>query len=217
MPTMPSVPRPSSRTAGLGHPGRIALAALALLWVTSAAMPAPAHARKPKQVYYFVVSEVKLTKGIPNKIGELVRKQLTEAIIAHERLIEALPADAPDPQGNAKAFKKYIKKRKIKPFRVNVEILEYSHGVEEGPRGGQQLVVSISLRTFGETIPQRVMAFSGSGSATIKMEIGRKLRQRDSEVATRDASEVAIEEALAVSLRRLETPPPKQKRRQRKK
>lgn len=214
MPTMFHAPRPLSRAARMAC---IGLAALALLWAAATSMPGSADARKAKRVYYFLVSEVKLTEGIPNEIATLVRERLERAITRHERLIDALPAGAPDPKVDEKGFARYIKQRKIKPFRINVEIIEYSHEVEEAPRGGQQLVVSLALRTFGETIPQRVMAFSGEGSAKLKMEIGKTLRPRDTRVANKDAAEIAIEEALEVSLRRLEAPPKKKKKAKKKK
>ena len=184
-------------------PLALATATLVLAsWVMQAGHT-PAHA-KGKRSYYFLVSEVKLVEGIPNEIADLVRDRLTRAITRHERLIEALPADAPDPKADPKAFARYIKKRKIRPFRVNVEVTQYSHEVASSPRGGKHLVVSIALRTFGETMPKRVMAFSGEGSAKIKMDIGKTLRDRDSQVANKDAAELAIADALQVSLARLE-------------
>ena len=168
-----------------------------------AVLASRAEARS-QPTYYFLVSEVKLAEGIPAEIAEIVRAELTQAITKHARLIEALPADAPDPAADPKAFTRYITKRKIRPFRVNVEVTQYNHKVTTSARGGQQLVVSVALRTFGETIPQRVMAFSGDGSATIKMDIGKELRPRDSRVANKDAVAQAIADALTMSLDRLD-------------
>ncbi len=184
-------------------PVALAVATLVLASWVLAAGPTPAHA-KGKRSYYFLVAEVKLVDGIPNEIADLVRDRLTRAIAGHTRLIEALPADAPDPKAEPKAFARYIAKRKIRPFRINVEVTQHSHEVSAAPRGGKQLVVSIALRTFGETMPKRVMVFSGEGSATIKMDIGKTLRARDSKVANKDAAELAIADALAISLKRLE-------------
>lgn len=177
------------------------LAALALALLAS-----PAHGKGSKRTYYFLVHEIKLADGIPAELGALIQDQITRAIVAHEQLIEALPADAPDPQTDVKGFQRYIKKHKLQPYRVNVEIIEYEHDVAElpAPRKGQRLTVSISLRTFGETIPARVMAFSGEGSATVKMDIGKRLRPRDTEVGNQEAAQLAIAEALAISLTRLE-------------
>jgi hypothetical protein len=169
-------------------------------------MAGSSHAER-KQTYYFLVYDIKLAEGLPGHVEDLVRKQVIKAIAAHERLIEALPADAPDPKASAKAFIRYKKQRKLRPYRVNVDVTDYSHEVEElsAPRRGQRLTVSISLRMFGETIPERVMGFTGEGSATIKMDIGKRLRDRDSKVANHDAIELAVNDALATSLVKLDT------------
>ncbi|MCG8422198.1 MAG: hypothetical protein MJE77_30110, partial [Proteobacteria bacterium] len=173
----------------------------AALWVLHAGLP---HAEaKGKKTYYFVVSKVQLTEGIPGEIRELVVKQLTLAMARHDRLTTALPDGAPDPRTDPKGFVRYVKKRKIRPFRINVEVIQYSHELESASGGGQQLIVSLALRMFGETMPVRVMAFSGEGSAKIKMGIGKTLRPRDTRIANKDAAELAINDALATSLQQL--------------
>lgn len=184
---------------------------------SAASDSAEAHA-KGQKAYYFLVHEIKLAEDVPAEIQKLVRTRLTKAIKDHARLVEALPPDAPDPKADPKAFARYIKKNKIRPFRVNVEVTEYSHEVEEMPAGrrGQRLTVEIALRTFGETMPKRVMAFSGEGSATIKVEIGKKLRTRDSKYANREAVQLAVADALRISLKRLEEKPKKKKKKRKK-
>lgn len=164
------------------------------------------HAKR-KQVYYFLVTEVQLADGVPQEIAERVREQMERGISAHERLIEALPEDAPDPEAKPKAFVRYIKKRRLKPFRVSVEVTDYRHEVESlpAPRRGQRLAVRIALHVFGETIPKRSMAFSGDGSSAIKLDIGKRLRERDSEVANREAIKLAVDHALTRSIERLES------------
>lgn len=179
----------------------LVLAALALL-----AVPVATSQAGSKETYYFLVHDVRLVDGIPAEVGAQVRDQLIKAIGAHERLIPELPKDAPDPQADPKAFEKYLKKHKIKPYRVNVDVKEYRHELEElaAPRRGQRLTVGIVLYVFGETMPQRTMAFSGDGSSTVKLEIGKKLRARDTEVANGEAVTIAVNDALKTSLERLE-------------
>jgi hypothetical protein len=46
----------------------------------------------------------------------------------------------------------------------------------------KRLVVRLGLRTFGETFPERVMGFAAEGSATIKVDVGKKLRPADRSV-----------------------------------
>ncbi len=199
------------------------LAYLVAVSVLAACLGLGAHAAdaKGKQKYYFLVYKIELAEGIPAELTEQVRKQVIRSIAKHDKLIEALPADAPDPVAEPKLFARYIKKNKLEPYRVNVEVTDYSHEVDEMPAGrrGQRLTVSISLRTFGETMPVRKMAFGGEGSSTIKMDIGKKLRKRDSRAANHDAIELAVGDALAISLKRLEEAKKKakKKRRRRKK
>lgn len=190
---------------GLHSPRRILVDLLAVVLFIGL-LTGSSHAES-KQTYYFLVYDIKLAEGVPAHVEDLVRKQVVKAIAAHERLIEALPADAPDPRADAKAFTRYKTQRKLRPYRVNVDVTAYSHEVEElrAPRRGQRLTVSISLHMFGETIPERVMGFTGEGSATIKMDIGKRLRDRDTKVANHDAIELAVNDALATSLVKLDT------------
>ena len=108
----------------------------------------------------------------------------------------------------AAAFKKALKKKRLSAYRVNVEVTAYSTATEQlpAPRKGKRVEVSVSLRMFGETIPDRIMAFTGEGSATIKLEIGAKFRPRDQQAADHDAIEIAVEDALATSLAQLAKP-----------
>jgi hypothetical protein len=164
------------------------------------------HAKKTT-TYYFLLHHVSLAKDIPEQVGQQVRAQVVKAITAHERLIAELPADAPNPDENPKGFVRYLRKHRITPFRFSVDVTEYSHEVEAlpAPRKGQRLNVGVALHAFGETMPKRVMAFSGDGSATIKMDIGKRLRKRDSTVANRDAINLAVTDALAACLEKLDS------------
>jgi hypothetical protein len=159
-----------------------------------------------KQTYYFLVYDIKLGEGMPKEIEDLIRKQVIKSIAAHERLIEALPEDAPDPKGDPKTFIRYKTQKKLRPYRVNIEVKDYRHEVEDlpAPRKGKRLTVSIALHMFGEAIPERVMAFTGEGSATIKMDIGKQLRAPDSRAANHDAIELAVGDALTTSLVKLD-------------
>ncbi|MEM9492559.1 MAG: hypothetical protein AAGC55_25650, partial [Myxococcota bacterium] len=159
---------------------------------------------KGKRTYVFLVHDIALKDGIPAEITEVVRGQLLRAIRAHARLSAQLPEGAPDPKSEPKKFSAFIARNKLEPYRLNVEVTQYTHGVEPSPNGGKRLTVSLALRTFGETMPVRKMAFSGEGSATIRMDVGKKLRERDSTYARKEAAKEAIAEALTISLQRLD-------------
>lgn len=185
--------------------GRRALGPLLVLvlgaWL--AASPA-AHAKgKRAQQYGFVIANIQAADSVPADVADAVRARLIAAVDAHERLVATLPADAPDPNTDPDAFAAYMKRRKLTPYRITVEITEYSQEAEDGPRG-RRLTVSVALRMFGETMPVRVMAFSGAGSATVKLDVGKTVRARDAEVANRDAIAQAVGDALSESVQRLD-------------
>ena len=62
---------------------------------------------------------------------------------------------------------------------------------------------------LGETIPGRTMGFTGDGKATIKQEVGIKLRDRDREYTWDQAAELAIDDAMKTVFRQLAAPPRK--------
>lgn len=177
----------------------------------------PAEAAKPKK-YYFELAEVKTAASLGKVGAELVApatKQVTKSFTSHPQLVPNLDG-APDPKLDPKGFKKWLKKKKLAgAHRVNVEVIAFEEELEDKDDSlnkEKRLVIRLSLRTFGETIPDRVMAFSGEGSATVKLDVGKKLRPKDREYAIAQALELAMTDALASSLTKLALPPPKPKK-----
>lgn len=171
--------------------------------------------------YYFEVTSVKLAKGVPAHVVDLVRAEYTAAVKAHTRLIHELDPTAPDRVKQPVKFKAYLKKLRIKAFLVRVEVKDYAEEVEDlaAPRRGKRVGVRIGLHTFGETLPGRTIAFVGKGSATVKIDVGKRVRKRDSKVANKDSTAQAVLNALNESIRKLDLKPPvtkKRKRRRRK-
>jgi len=187
----------------------LAAAALAILGLALAA-PAPAWAGKKKNKYYFQLADVALDEGIPAELQGMVRKQVETSLASHERIITQLPEGAPDPAAAPKKFKNWSKRRNLRAFKVHLEVTSYTHEVEPmpAPRPGKRLKVSIELRMFGETVPDRVLAFSGDGSATVILEVGKKVRKPDSDAGNHDAIELAVAKALERSITKLDQPPP---------
>jgi hypothetical protein len=170
---------------------------------------------KPKKKYHFQLVEVAAADAVPaasrTEIVQAVQVKAEKALADHEQLVAVLTG-APDPKVDPASFKKYLSKKKISgAYRVNVEVTELGEETEpvDGKPGELRLVVRLSLRMFGETIPDRVMAFAGDGSATIKAEVGKKLRPRDRQFALESAAEMAVADALGISLTKLAMPPPK--------
>jgi hypothetical protein len=163
------------------------------------------------ETYIFLVSRVDLAaKGMPRPLADAVKAELAKAIDAHPELDGALPAGAPDPERAPDAFTAYLARRKQRAFKVNVEITDYASEIEERAGRDRVLTVRVALKLFGETMPVRVMAFTGDGTATIKIEIGKTLRDKDRTYADQQALELAVSDAIKTSIERLREPPPSQ-------
>ncbi len=184
-------------------------AALLTILGLSLVAPLPARAGK-KDKYYFALATIELKEGIPAEIEALVRTQVEKSIAEHARIVTTLPEGAPDPKAAPKRFEKFLKRKKLHAYKVYLEVTSYTHEVEPmpPPRRGQRLKVSVELRMFGETIPGRVLAFSGDGSATVILEIGKKLRAADTKAGNHDSIELAVAKALERSITKLAQPPP---------
>lgn len=182
---------------------------LALAATTAAVLAvAPPARAEPRPKYYFAVEAIDLADGIPAALRERVRAELDAELSRHPEVVTALPAGAPDPAAAPKKFKRYMKRRKLSAYRVKVDVTEYSRAVEPMPEGrrGKRLKVSVALRLFGETIPDRTMGFTGAGSAAVALEVGKRVRPRDEQEAHRAAVEPAVGDAVAEALAKLSAP-----------
>ncbi|MBK9031892.1 MAG: hypothetical protein IPL61_11290 [Myxococcales bacterium] len=193
-------------------PRLVALVALAIAAVCASA--APAAAGKPKR-YHIELIEVTATAGLPAGTADalpLATAEWQKVLATHPQL--ATVDGAPDPKVAAKKFKAWLVKKKIAgAYRMNVEITSYEEELEDKDASINQekrLIIRLELRTFGETIPDRVMAFAAEGSATIKVDVGKKLRPADRTFALKSAVEGAVADAMEASLTKLALPPPRQ-------
>lgn len=182
--------------------------------VTCALFATPSQARRSPQKFLYEITQVKLASGIPAAVKSRAKDRLAVAIDKHDRLIGELSGDAPDPDKNPKAYKAYLRKHRLRAFKVNLEIESYRSTVEPAaaPKTGKQIVVHVALRLFGETIPDRRMAFTGDGSATIKVEVGSHVREADSLYAEKQAVDLAIAAAITHSIEKLEGKAPTSRR-----
>jgi len=174
--------------------------------------------------YIFLLSKVDLPEEAPKTLDALFRAQIAKAVAAEPRLTASLPQDAPAYDVKAKgrygnkAFHKYMAKHHLRAFKVTVQVTHYTPSlVPNDKKPGQVVGAAIVLRMFGETIPDRVMAFSGDGSSSVLVEIGKKERPGDREYADTEAITLAIDKAMAMSMTKLTAKlvVPKRKKRKR--
>ena len=117
------------------------------------------RATKPRYVY--VVHGVSAAKGVAKAPIDHVSAAITKAIEAEPKISHELPADAPSHKSEPEKFKRFLAKKKLEAFRVNAEVVAYKKTIEENERGRKVVVVHVDVRLFGETMPDRVMAFAG--------------------------------------------------------
>jgi hypothetical protein len=182
---------------------------------------------KPVHRHVFVLDRLDLPKGAPAELESLVKQSFLKTVESNANLLSKLPEEAPPVdvndkglQGN-KAFRKFMASRKLTAYKVVVQVTAFDQPVTPNEnKPGNVIACSVQLRIFGETIPDRVMAFSGDGSARVAIEVGKKIRKTDRKFATTEALDLAVAEGISMSLKKLNTkptPPAKKKKRRRNK
>ena len=192
-------------------------AALAVIAAALAAAPAAAGA-KSKETYIFLVWKVGLENDTPKELSEMVSTRLRSAIDAHKDIDPAVPSGAPDPEKDPEKFSAYLKAKKKRAFKLNVQVSKYSQDIEPAPKAGSQYVtVRVSLRLFAESYPGRGMSWTGDGSATVKIETGKTVRDADKKEANSAALDEAVAKAIEQVLVKLREPPPSAGKKKKKK
>jgi hypothetical protein len=188
----------------------VPLATLAAALLT---VGAPAVEAAPKK-YHFELTMVKPKPDVKADVAKTavprVEGQVKKVLETHPQAVAKLEG-APD-KDQADAYRKYLVQKGIAgAYYLTVEVTAASEEVEPMDRPNtQRLTVSISVHILAEAIPGRTIGFTGDGRATVKQEIGKKVRPRDREVAWDQAAEVAIADAMATIFKQLEKPQKKQ-------
>lgn len=186
------------------------LAALVLVGIAvSAATAAP-------KKYHFKLAGVSAKAEVKADVAAVatprVETQIKKTFETHPQLVAAL-VGAPDPDTKADAYRKFLKAKGLAgAYLVTVEVTEASIElvpVESRP-GTQRLVVRVAVHLLGENIPGRTMGFTGDGQATIKQEVGKKVRDRDREFTWDEASKAAVDDAMQTVFKQLAVPQKKQ-------
>jgi hypothetical protein len=170
----------------------------------------------PKKKYHFELTKVLAKDNVKADVAQVaqgrVEVQIKKQFEDNPQLVATLD-DAPDPNSNADAYRRYLEKKGIAgAYQVTVEITQASEELAPMPDkpNTQRLVVHIGLHVFGETIPGRTMGFTCDGQATVKEEIGMKLRDKDRDYAWDGVAETAITDALKTCFEQLGKGTPKQ-------
>ncbi len=181
--------------------------------------------KKPSHRHVFVLDRLDLPEGAPADLKPQVQKVFIKTVDANPALLSALPEGTPTIDkkdkglhGN-KPFRRYMKKRNLSAYKVVVQVTEFEQTVAENEgKPGNLISCYVKLRVFGETMPDRVMAFTGDGSARVAIEVGKKIRDKDRAFAIQDALDLSVADAVSTSLKKLNSKPaPTRKKKKRRK
>lgn len=185
---------------------------ISLLGVAAAiaAAAAPAGAA-PKKKYHFeltaVTAKTEVKPEVAKQATPRIEAQVRKVFAGHPQLVAQLDG-APDPRSSADAYRRYLTQHGIAgAYLVTVEITGASETLEPlDDKTSQRLVIRIGIHMLGETIPGRTMGFTGDGRATIKQEVGIKLRDHDREFTWDQAAELAVDDAMKTVFQQLAAP-----------
>ncbi|MBA3462592.1 MAG: hypothetical protein H0T46_21730 [Deltaproteobacteria bacterium] len=169
----------------------------------------------PKKKYYFelaaVTAKPEVKADVAKSATTRVEAQVKKAFAAHAQLVKL--EGQPDWRTSTEPYRKFLKKKGVaSAYLVTVELTDASMEVvpmEDKP-SSQRIVVRIGIHMLGESIPARTMGFTGDGSATIKVEVGKKIRDADYEYAWAQAAEAAVADAMVTVFKQLAIPQKKQ-------
>lgn len=169
-----------------------------LVLLGSVAVAAP----KPKK-YHFELTKVLVKPEVKADVGATAQPRVEAAIKkafeTNPQLVATLEG-APDPEtDHGQPYRKFLAKKGIdSAYLVTVEVTDASEEIVpmEDKKGSQRLVVHVGIHVLGETIPGRTMGFTGDGQATVKQEVGMKVRDKDKTYAWDGAAETAVDDAM---------------------
>jgi len=176
-----------------------------------------ADAAPPKKKYHFELTKVLVKPEVKPDVAKEAQPRIEavfkKALESHPQLVQSIEG-APDPEaGNGEKYRKFLKAKGIAAaYLVTVEVTEASIEVVpmEDKKNTQRITVTVGLHVLGETIPGRTMGFTGDGRATVKQEVGMKIRDKDRQFTWDSAAETAVENALKECFAKLALPAKKQ-------
>ncbi|HSD90116.1 MAG TPA: hypothetical protein VLB44_21440 [Kofleriaceae bacterium] len=188
-----------------------------LLFAFALAVLAPRAEAGPKKKYHFELTKVLVKPEVKADVGKIAQPRVEavvkKALAEHPQLVAELTG-APDPEkDNGLPYRKWLQKKGIAgSYLVTVEITSASEELVplEDKKNAQRIVVQIGVHVLGETIPGRTMGFTGDGAATVKQEVGMKVRDKDRDFTWDGAAETAINDALKTCFAKLALPQKKQ-------
>lgn len=184
-----------------------------ILLCLAAAVASAAPRRTTTKKYHFELTKVLVKPEVKPDVGAVAQPRVEAAIKkafeTNPQLVQTLEG-APDPEADhGMPYRKFLAKKGIAgAYLVTVEVTEATEEVVpmEDKKNAQRLVVHVGIHVLGETIPGRTMGFTGDGQATVKQEVGMKIRDKDRTYAWDGAAETAAADALKTCFEQLAKP-----------
>lgn len=176
-----------------------------------------AFAAPKTKKFHFELTKVLVKPQVKADVGAIAQPRVDAAIkkafATNPQLVPTVEG-APDPEiDHGQPYRKFLTKKGIdSAYLVTVEVTDASEELVpmEDKKGSQRLVVHVGIHVLGETIPGRTMGFTGDGQATVKQEVGMKVRDKDKTYAWDGAAETAVDDALKTCFAQLAKPHVKQ-------
>ncbi len=188
---------------------RKAVAGVVMLCVLVWASAALGKSRKKSKQKYFVnLASVEAEDKVPAEIPGKIKDKLIEVLAKRSEFVASLDG-APDPATDAEGFKKWLKKAKVRAFKVTVKVTDYERELlppKEG-KSGQILKVHLSVSLVGTAMPDELLALGGDGMATVATEIGKTVRPADDKFAIDSAMSEALGQAVEDAVEALNAGP----------
>ena len=167
--------------------------------------------KNPK--YYMTFREVLEAPGLTTGVKDKVKPLLLEALKQYPEFVLDLPDAPTDPD----ALEKYLKKRGLKGYEINIRLTKFKKELR-APKPGEKhkmLSVTVAATIFGTSFPAKSFAVGGDGESTVEIPV-RVETPKDVEAAKLDALKDAIQQAVPKTLKSLElgqsTPKPEKSR-----
>jgi lipoprotein-anchoring transpeptidase ErfK/SrfK len=188
-----------------------------LILLAMLAVLAPhANAEPAKKKYHFELTRVLAKENVKPDVAKIaqarIEAQVKKAFETHPQLVANMDG-APDPAAdNGQPYRRFLEKKGLSgAYLVTVEITDASEEVVPlEDKKSQRIVVKVGIHVLGETIPGRTMGFTGDGQATVKLEVGKTVRDKDRDYTWDGAAETAINDALKTCFAQLAKGAPKQ-------
>jgi hypothetical protein len=171
----------------------------------------------PTKKYHFELTKVLAKDNVKPDVVKAAQPrleaQVKKAFETNPQLVPNLEG-APDPEAeHGEPYRQFLARKGVTgAYKVTVEISDATEELTplEGKPNTQRLVVHIAIHVLGETIPGRTMGFTGDGHATVKQEVGMKVRDKDRDYAWDGAAETAVQDALKTCFAQLGKGAPRQ-------